>query len=69
MEDRCRNQSAQRLVANDLDRAVCPDPSALSPTPLPRLRRGPPQVPDQCPQTLHRVGAPVSGSPACALQR
>src|ERR1041385_9524149 len=34
MGDRCRNQSAPRLVANDLDRAVCPDPSALSPTPL-----------------------------------
>src|SRR5689334_4644272 len=47
MEDRCRNRSAQRLVANDLDRAVCPDPSALSPTPLAvaRLRRGPPQIP------------------------
>ena len=49
MEDRCRNRSAQRLVANDLDRAVCPDPSALSPKPLPRLRRGPPQVPNACP--------------------
>jgi hypothetical protein len=51
MEVRCRNRSAQRLVANDLDRAVCPDPSALSPTPLgrdARLRRGPPQVPNQC---------------------
>ena len=47
MEVRCRNRSAQRLVANDLDRAVCPDPSALSPplTAATRLRRSPPQRP------------------------
>jgi len=61
MGDRCRNRSARRLVANDLDRAVCPDPSALSPTALPwrALRRGPPQLPQcLCPQNASRSGAP-----------
>ena len=42
MAARCRDRSALTLPANDLDRAVCLDPSALSPPLTARASRGSP---------------------------